>query len=64
MILQATKVKHVIKGDWLFLIVQDLYAGRRWRYTLHRINLAGAKSSRVIGREIPLKSCRALIASY
>ena len=57
-------MKHRFVEGWphAYLIVQDLMAGRRHVYTVHQISLTSDKGSRVIGRELDLRTAKKVIA--
>lgn len=48
-------------NDCVYAIVFDPMAGRRNRFTVHRISVIGMKQTRVIGRELPLGHARRVV---
>ncbi len=44
-----------------FLIVPDIAAGRRFRYTVYKIPSSPSRRIKVIGREIDLKTARRIV---
>lgn len=59
--MRKIKTETIVKGDYLYAIATNPYAGRRNRYTVFRLQLGGLNRTKVIGRELPLGLSRRLI---
>jgi len=58
--------KRIEYEDYYFLILPDIAAGSKGRYTVYRISSSPGTTGRcvVIGRELKLAYCKKLVAKY
>lgn len=61
--IKSIKTSTTIIGLECFLVISDIMAGRRNRYTVYQIDLGGMKRAKIIGRELTVGHCRRLIVS-
>lgn len=57
----SIKTHATVVGAHVYLIVEDLAAGRRHVHTVYEIQLFGDKRAVIVGRELPLHVARSLI---
>jgi len=50
--------------EYYFLIVPDVAAGKKYRYTMYRVPSSPSRRIKVVARECTLKDCRLIAKRY
>ena len=50
--------------EYYFLIVPDVAAGKKHRYTMYRVPSSHSRSIKVVARECTLQDCRLIAKNY